>query len=752
MKTELLAPAGDIEAAYSAFYFGADAVYLGLRRFSARAEAVNFSPEELDEITAYAHAHHKKVYVTVNTLIQEDELPQVLDTLATCARCHADAVIVQDWGVARLIRTTFPDLAMHASTQMAIHNLAGAVAMKKMGFTRVVPARELTLAEIREIQQKSGLEVEVFIHGALCYSYSGLCLFSSLTTGRSANRGKCVYSCRDTFVVNGRQYHPFSMKDLALEKDALKLGGFSLKIEGRKKNALYVGAVVDYYRHILDTGRADRALSDNLKQIFARPWTKLHFNGRRKDVIEPDFVGHRGLPVGVVERVFNHTITLRPTHPIARYDGIQIDINGQEKPFGFSAENLVQNGRKVFEAVAGQSLTLTLPAHHPFIQKGDAVYLASSTRVKGAYDYVKPRPNAYKNRIPIDVDVFISPTQITACCGDKSAALDGAFALAQHPEQVENAARKAFDKTGDTVWEVRHLTCHNPDRLFVPASCFNELRRAFYAQLVPPEISAVLPPVQGLKTETKPPIWIVKTDDIHLAETLTDYDELIYILSPTDTPDLLKSLNADSLRLALPAILRPEHSWHPYIQRFWDAGYTRWEIDNPAGLTLLPAKADITLGGCVSMLNTQAIAQALSLGIRRFTFSVEDTRTNIAALARLTTQSVLVLYQDIPLFLSDNCIRENDCATCPRGRLEIPLSNGKGNYLAISERCQTTLIDAVPFALPPGAQDIPVGGFRIDFCHRKYTPARAQQIITALHRRQKITPSTSGNFEKQFAK
>ena len=225
MKTELLAPAGDIEAAYSAFYFGADAVYLGLRRFSARAEAINFSPEDLDEITAFAHAHQKKVYVALNTLMQENELPELMTYLQICADCKVDALITQDIGVARIVKKAFPQLVLHASTQMAIHNLSGALALKKLGFERVVLARELSLAEIRDIQQKSGMEVEVFIHGALCYSYSGLCAFSSMTTARSANRGKCVYSCRDTFKMNGKHYHPFSMKDLALENDVCDLIG-----------------------------------------------------------------------------------------------------------------------------------------------------------------------------------------------------------------------------------------------------------------------------------------------------------------------------------------------------------------------------------------------------------------------------------------------------------------------------------------------------------------------------------------------
>ncbi len=751
MNTELLSPAGDIESAYAAFHYGADAVYLGLRQFSARAEAVNFSPEELDEITAYAHAHNKKVYVTLNTVIQESELPDVLKTLDICSKSHVDAIIVQDLGVARLIKTTFPNLALHASTQMAIHNLSGAIKLKKMGFSRVVLARELSLSEIQEIQKNADVELEVFIHGALCYSYSGLCLFSSQTTGRSANRGKCVYSCRDIFRHNDKQSHLFSMKDLALEKEVLKLKGLSLKIEGRKKTPLYVAAVTDYYRRILDTGKTDIALSDNLKQIFARPWTKLHFNGKSKDIIDPDFVGHRGLQISTVDKIFNHTISFKPNRSIARYDGIQIDVEGQEKPFGFSAENLTVNGKHVFEVPAGQTCTLTLPPHHPFIKKGDQVYLASSTRVKGAYRYIKPKPNAYKNRMPLDISVFIEQGKITACCQNATAVISGEFTPAQTPEKVFESVRRSFEKTGDTVFMLNDLTLQNPNALFVPASVLNELRRQLYAQITIELKAPTLPDTSKLKATTKEPSWIIRTDDLDLATKITGYDELIYVLSPTDTPEKLAVLNQKKLRLALPTVLRPEKGWHKIVDTFVQAGFHKWEIGNPNGFSLLPKNTDISLDNTVSMLNSQAIAEALDMGAKRITLSVEDTFDNIKALSQKTTQTVLVLYQDIPLFLSANCVRENTCRDCLKDRLEMALSNGKGRYRLISENCQTTVIDERAFALPPIAQTLTVGAYRIDFCNRRYSLTEARSIFDRIKERQKIPNTTSGHFEKQFA-
>ena len=709
----------------------------------------------MDEITAYAHANGKKVYVTINTLIQESELPALLNTLKICDTCHADAIIVQDLGVARLIKKCFPNLALHGSTQMAIHNLAGALTLKKMGFSRVVLARELTLPEIIEIRDKSGLEVEVFIHGALCYSYSGLCLFSSLTTGRSANRGKCVYSCRDNFKIDGRQAHLFSMKDLALEKDVLKLTGLSLKIEGSKKTPQLIRedpVFKDYYRRILDTGKADKGLTDNLKQIFARPWTTLHFKGKNKDVIDPDFVGHRGLPIGQILKVFNHTITFRPTHAIARYDGIQIDTQSQEKPFGFSAENLVVNGKKVFEVAPRQSVTLTLPPHHPFLQKGEPVYLASSTRVKGSYPYTRPRPNMYRNRREISVDIFIAPDKIVAYCGGVSAEYTDSFAPADHPEKVPESVAKAFQKTGDTAFELKDITIHNPDNLFVPMSALNDLRRKLYEDLKPTESEPIaLPATPHLRTDQTPARWIFKTDAKDLLAHLPKADELIYQLGPTDTPVDLALSDKSNLRLALPPILRPEGNWKSLIDKFLSAGFLRWEIGNLAGLSLLPKGLDISLDSSVSVLNTSALEEVLSLGLSRATFSVEDTFDNIKVLSQKSQQTALILYQDVPLFLSANCVRGNDCAHCDKTRLEQEITNGKGRYRLISDHCQTTLTDIRPFTLPPIAQTLPVGFFRIDFVNRHYTPNQALQIIDTIRGRGKISPSYSGHFEKQFA-
>ena len=759
MKTELLSPAGDIEAAYSAFYFGADAIYLGLRRFSARAEATNFSSEELDEITAFAHTHGKKVYVALNTLIQENELPELITHLQICADCQVDALIIQDIGVARLIKKTFPQLTLHASTQMAIHNLSGAMALKKLGFKRVVLARELTLSEIRRIQRESGLEVEVFIHGALCYSYSGLCYFSSMTTGRSANRGKCVYSCRDTFRLYGKKYHPFSMKDFALEKDVCQLSGLSLKIEGRKKNALYVGAVTDYYRRILDTGKTDVKLSDNLKQIFARPWTKLHFAGKNKNVIEPDFVGHRGLPIGTILNIFNGQITLKPTYPIARYDGLQIDIPGTEKPFGFSVEKLTCDGKNVFEAPAQKTVIIDLPTNTPFIPKGCTVYLASSTRVKGAYPYEKPKKGLYKNRIPLDVSVYIESQSITAMAQDISISLSGTFEPAKDISKTNAAIYSCFHKTGDTLFKIAELTIHNPKKLFIPVSLLNELRRQFFesftkrlneSQTVPtlPEI-----PYQKSKTETEhKPKWRLKTDNLTslIGVDLSTIDEVIIEITPQTTPTDLSFLPQEKIRLALPTIIRTQ-AFQKTINILYQAGYQRWQVSNWGGFGLLPKKADIDFDSTLPVLNTQAAAFAFEAGATGITLGVEDTSENIRRLTAHIPNTTLIVYQDTPLFLSANCIRKNDCTACSHHPESYSLSNGQEQFEVISKNCLTTVIKKTPFYISHLTKDIQPDWFRMDFCNHNYTSEQINFLIPQIQSAKPIKSYFTGNFKKSFA-
>ena len=251
---ELLAPAGSLDAFYAAINAGADAVYVGVSDFNARRFANNFDEETLKTAVAYAHLFDKKVYVTLNTLVNDREIPEFLRTAAYVRESGADAVIIADIGAATLLHRHFPDLPLHASTQMSIHSSAGANEAAKLGVTRVVPARELSLSDVSSIVTNAAPEVEIFLHGALCVSYSGQCLMSAMIGGRSGNRGECAQPCRLPY----RNGYPLSLRDLSLAQHIEELiasGVASLKIEGRMKSPEYVYTVTSVYRRLLDERR-----------------------------------------------------------------------------------------------------------------------------------------------------------------------------------------------------------------------------------------------------------------------------------------------------------------------------------------------------------------------------------------------------------------------------------------------------------------------------------------------------------------
>ena len=260
MKPELLSPAGSFECLKAVIEAGCDAVYLGGKSFSARSFATNFNNEELVEAIKYAHLYGVKVYVTVNTLVYEKEVDSFIEYIDFLHQNNVDAILVQDIGMLHLIRSIFPNLEIHASTQMHIHNIESAKLMKKIGVKRVVLARETPLELVKEIK-KIGIDVETFVHGALCVSYSGQCLMSSLIGGRSGNRGSCVGCCRlkydlkinDKIVYKDK--YVLSMRDLNTVKDIGKLidaGIDSLKIEGRTKRPEYSYLVTKIYRKAID--------------------------------------------------------------------------------------------------------------------------------------------------------------------------------------------------------------------------------------------------------------------------------------------------------------------------------------------------------------------------------------------------------------------------------------------------------------------------------------------------------------------
>ncbi|MCR4722622.1 MAG: U32 family peptidase [Eubacteriales bacterium] len=278
---EILAPAGAMEQLYAAVRSGADAVYLGTKGFNARASAGNFDFDELKEAVKYCHARNVKVDVTVNTLVKDSEMNDLVDTAEMIASTGADAVILQDLAVSKVFEECCPGMARFASTQMSVHNLSGVRQLEDLGFRRAILARELSLKEIEYIASRSDIELEVFVHGALCMSVSGMCYLSSMIGGRSGNRGRCAQPCRLDFSINGRSYG-LSLKDLCAIPDIVSLrdaGVRSLKIEGRLKRPEYVASAVIACRQALNGEEPDLQL---LKDVFSRGgFTNGYLSGRR---------------------------------------------------------------------------------------------------------------------------------------------------------------------------------------------------------------------------------------------------------------------------------------------------------------------------------------------------------------------------------------------------------------------------------------------------------------------------------------
>lgn len=645
-QAELLAPAGGIEAAFAAFHFGADAVYLGLKKFSARAEAENFSFEELDEITAYAHSlePRRRVFVTINTLIRQDELAELVESLVRLDECGVDAVILQDLGVYRLLKQRFPKVECHGSTQLAVHNGAGARALRDLGFRRVVLARELTFEEVRDITATGDVETEVFIHGALCYSYSGLCLFSSQTLGRSGNRGKCAYSCRDSYTSEDAPTtlrdgtavkrdpgtgFPFSMKDLALPDHvpALRAAGVScFKVEGRKKSPLYVATTTEYYRKLLDgtLGDAERpALEADMQTVFSRPWTRLFVQSHLdKEVADRDTVGHRGTRIGSIEsvlRVAGETrLRFRTSRAIERHDGLQIDLPTLGKPFGFAIDKmwLVRADRKreredAFRVEAGASIEIAVPEGHPPLAVGLPVYCSSSQAVKQKYRHDTPKPEAYRNRWAIDVSATLTAERLTitgsvpALPGvEATATLAGPFTPARDPASMQAALRGCFEKLGGTAFDLGAVTFTNETGGFVPVSKLNPLRRELLDALEAQRRLARARSIDALRAEVIPGdrkpvptrafVWSLKVDRLSHLTALEDADlagvEEVILDIARDHPALLveqaqafgERWGRDRLRLALPALTRrwEEKGVRRKIDALREAGWTRWEAAN----------------------------------------------------------------------------------------------------------------------------------------------------------------------------
>ncbi|MDD4166441.1 MAG: U32 family peptidase [Endomicrobiaceae bacterium] len=358
MTIELLAPAGNYESFFSAVNAGADAVYVGMKDFSARSKARNFSYKELYNICLYAKEKKVKVYVALNTLLQQKDLLRAFECLEQIKSAGADAVIAQDAGLACMAKKYFPELKLHASTQLAVHNSSGVKQAVKMGFSRVVLARELSFDQINVIKNKTTAEIEVFCHGALCFSVSGLCLFSSFIGGYSGNRGFCTQPCRRLWTVNKKQGYFLSPKDLQLSDYIQRLkdiGITSLKIEGRMKNSDYVYKTVKAYRLLIDAAKndMDKAVceAENILRFdYARQKTSFNFKGKDENIFEPEKSKNTGLPIGNIYDAKEDSFCVKTDYILKTGDVIRISDGKRDSSIAFEIKRIekISEGWKIF--------------------------------------------------------------------------------------------------------------------------------------------------------------------------------------------------------------------------------------------------------------------------------------------------------------------------------------------------------------------------------------------------------------------
>lgn len=552
---EILAPAGGREQFFAALQSGADAVYLGLKQFNARGRAENFTLEDLRELAPLARRYGMKILVTLNILLKEDELPRLRLELAELQWIGIHAVIVQDLGVARFIRENFPTIRLHASTQLAVHNLAGVLAAIEFGFKRVVVARELTAQELRKIQtavEGQAVEVEAFCHGSLCYSYSGLCFFSGAEDARSGNRGECAYTCRKPYKILNEPGHGFlfSMKDLNTSKDLSKLveaNVHTLKIEGRKKDAQYVATSVGLYRQELnrifgrETGPGGRSIERDYQHdmsfSFHREMTSLFVNGRyHENVIDLNNPTHKGLLIGTIEKIKGRIIEVMSTQALERFDGLRIESrdslyhalpqhgdkvqgnmrNAQKKYKNnvsqFSLREFSLKGRRLNQCNAHTRVEIELPNEIELPSIGDAVYKIRSNELKRHTENLSKAPADARIRALRSIDLAFHSVQVgeelhlkvEAFLGKLSILKDELvlpYQLAKKAGSLASDIIESFSLLGDAACDCA-VSFQGSEEAFVPRSVLKELKQ---------RLNLYLPDAITRATES-----VIETSLIHL--------------------------------------------------------------------------------------------------------------------------------------------------------------------------------------------------------------------------------------------
>ncbi len=493
---ELLSPAGSPESLKAAVENGADAVYLGSKEFSARGHADNFDRDKLLEAIDFAHQRDVSAYITVNTLVKEQEIEDAVQYLEQLCNHGADAVIVQDMGILNILNEHLSKLPIHVSTQMSIHNSAGTDLLGSIGVKRAVLARELDIEEINTIRSSTDIQLEVFVHGAMCICYSGRCLMSSFIGGRSGNRGYCAQPCRKEYSLEGNRMgstmaskYLLSPRDLNLSSrlpDLINAGVDSIKIEGRMKRPEYVAVVTRTYRDILDrlyTDPTNGATPDEMRRlevIFNRGFTEGYLNGDPgRKLMSMDTPGNRGILLGYVtgSNPGRGTITVKLDAAINVGDGIMAGVKGT------SIRILWMRGCKVQSAQAGEVVTFpygcAIATGTPVFKTFDSILVASARKT---YQSVQ-------RKVPVTVQVeaikghplLVQMSDYHGNTGRSTS--ENVISPARQQPLDEQALEKQVSKLGDTYFQAVAINIQMDDDIFIPLSMINSARREAIEEL-----------------------------------------------------------------------------------------------------------------------------------------------------------------------------------------------------------------------------------------------------------------------------
>ncbi len=489
-KAELLAPAGNMESLKAAVAGGCDAVYLGLQNFSARAFAGNFSHDEFEEAIRFCHVRGVKIYVTVNTMLYETEIANTIKEIDFLYKHDVDALLIQDLGLFHYVRTCYPDLEIHCSTQMHVHNTAGVKYMKQEGASRVVIARETPIETIREMC-KCGIDIEVFVYGAICISYSGQCLMSSSVNHRSANKGVCAQCCRLQYYPSAGEHFPegdyiLSPKDLNILprlSELLDAGAASLKIEGRMKRPEYVWLVTRVFREAIDAYYANEPYELNQDQIrdlmlmFNRGFSLGHlFSADVKQRMSQYRPNHMGLRIGTVLSYKNDKVQVRLSDRLYQHDGLRI-LN-RPTDTGLTAVRIEKDGRLVSEAGPGDVVWLDCKSR-PVPKKGQPLQKTSDARLVSSIDHmIEDDPKTIALNISYTA-IAGQPLLVTVSDEDGHTCTCASAADCQKPLKApvsKDRLEELLMRTGGYPYVFTDISGEY-EEIFLPVSAVNETRR-----------------------------------------------------------------------------------------------------------------------------------------------------------------------------------------------------------------------------------------------------------------------------------